>query len=176
MRVTNRLVVNTNIVLTAVLASVIIFPPAQAQSVQSDEKPAAPAGNSAKTVVPRRYRAHPVSASARQYYALIWGVDTLSVKSAESGEIIRFTYRVLDPAKAKTLNDKKNEPSLIDPGAGVKLVVPSLEKVGKLRQSSTPEAGKIYWMAFSNKGRLVKPGHRVNIVIGQFRADGLEVQ
>lgn len=172
----NKLVVNTKIVLTAVLASVIVFPPAQAQSVQGNEKPAAPATKSPGAMVPRRYRAHPVSASARQYYALIWGVDTLSVKSAESGEIIRFAYRVLDPEKAKTLNDKKNEPSLIDPGAGVKLVVPSLEKVGKLRQSSTPEAGKIYWMAFSNKGRLVKPGHRVNIVIGQFRADGLEVQ
>jgi hypothetical protein len=172
----NKLVVNTKIVLTAVLASVIVFPPAQAQSIQRDEKPAAPAGTAPATAVPRRYRTHPVSASARQYYAFIWGVDTLSVKSAESGEIIRFTYRVLDPEKAKTLNDKKNEPSLIDPGAGVKLVVPSLEKIGKLRQSSTPEAGKVYWMAFSNKGRLVKSGHRVNVVIGQFRADGLVVE
>jgi hypothetical protein len=172
----NKLVVNTKIVLIAVLASVIVFPPAQAQSVQGNEKPAAATTTPPAKVVPHRYRAHPVSASARQYYALIWGVDTLSVKSAESGEIIRFAYRVLDPEKAKTLNDKKNEPSLIDPGAGVKLVVPSMEKVGKLRQSGTPEAGKIYWMAFSNKGRLVKPGHRVNIVIGQFRADGLEVQ
>lgn len=172
----NNSVVNIRMVLTAFLASVMVFPAAQAQSVHGDEKPATPAQTPPATVVPRRYRAHPVSTSARQYYALIWGVDTLSVKSAESGEIIRFTYRVLDPDKAKTLNDKKNEPSLIDPGAGVKLVVPSLEKVGKLRQSSTPEAGKIYWMAFSNKGRLVKPGHRVNIVIGQFRADGLEVQ
>jgi hypothetical protein len=36
------------------------------------------------------------------------------------------------------------------------LVVPSLEKLGQLRQSSTPEAGKSYWMAFSNKGRAVK--------------------
>jgi hypothetical protein len=144
-------------VLTAVLAGVMVSLPARTQSVQSDEKPATPAQTPPATVIPRRYRAHPVSASARQYYALIWGVDTLSVKSAESGEIIRFTYRVLDPEKAKTLNDKKNEPSLVDPGAGVKLVVPSLEKVGKLRQSSAPEAGKVYWMAFSNKGRLVKP-------------------
>jgi len=54
-------------------------------------------------------------------------------------------------------------------------VVPSLEKVGKLRQSSTPQAGKSYWMAFSNKGRLVKRGDRVNVVIGKFRADGLVV-
>jgi hypothetical protein len=107
---------------------------------------------------------------------MIWGVDSLSVKSAESGEIIRFTYRVVDTDKAKPLNDKKNEPSLIDPGAGVKLVIPELEKVGKLRQSSNPEEGKVYWMAFSNKGGHVKPGHRVNLVIGAFRADGLIVQ
>jgi hypothetical protein len=82
---------------------------------------------------------------------------------------------VLDADKAMTLNDKKAEPALIDPQAGVKLVVPSMEKVGQLRQSSTPQAGKSYWMAFSNKGRLVKRGDRVNVMIGQFRADGLVV-
>jgi hypothetical protein len=83
---------------------------------------------------------------------------------------------VLDANKAKALNDKKNEPFLIDPQAGVKLVVPSLEKVGQLRQSATPESGKSYWMAFSNKGRLVKRGDHVSVVIGRFRADGLVVQ
>ncbi len=85
----------------------------------------------------------------------MWGVDSLGVKTVESGELIRFTYRVLDADKAKTLNDQKTEPSLNDPRARVSLVVPSLEKVGKLRQSETPEEGKSYWMAFSNKGRLV---------------------
>jgi hypothetical protein len=30
-------------------------------------------------------------------------------------------------------------------------------------------------MVFSNKGRLVKRGDRVNVVIGEFRADGLGV-
>jgi hypothetical protein len=65
---------------------------------------------------------------------------------------------------------------LIDPKAGVKLVVPSMEKIGKLRQSSMPEAGKMYWMAFSNKGRRVRPGDRVNIVIGKFEANGLVVE
>jgi len=102
-------------------------------------------------------------------------VDSLSVKWTESGEVIRFTYQVVDPNKAKQLNDKKAEPSLIDPRAGVKLVVPSLEKVGQLRQSGTPEAGKSYWMAFSNKGGLVKRGDRVTVVIGRFRAEGLVV-
>src|SRR5437763_17216641 len=98
------------------------------------------------------YRPSRVSKRAGEYYSLVWGVDSLSVKWTESGEVVRFSYRVLDANKAKVLNDKKFEPALIDPKAGVKLVVPTLEKVGALRQSSTPVAGKIYWMAFSNKG------------------------
>ncbi len=89
--------------------------------------------------------------------------------------MIRFSYRILDTKKAEQLNDKKNEPLLLDPQAGVKLIVPALEKVGKLRQSSPPEAGKVYWMAFSNKGRVVKRGDRVDVVIGKFRAEGLVV-
>jgi len=102
-------------------------------------------------------------------------VDSLAVKWGESGEVIRFTYRVLDADKAKVLNDKKFEPSLIDPQAGVKLVVPSMENVGQLRQSAPPENGKSYWMVFSNKGRLVKRGDHVSVVIGAFHADGLVV-
>ena len=31
-------------------------------------------------------------------------------------------------------------------------------------------------MAFCNKGRLVKRGDQVNIVIGNFHADGLELE
>jgi hypothetical protein len=156
-----------------------LFAQSATPTVTEEPKPAvapAPDAKSSVAVVPYRYRPQPVSKKAIQYYALIWGVDSLAVKWTESGEIIRFSYRVLDAEKAKTLNEKKNEPSLIDPRAGVKLVVPSLEKVGKLRQSSTPQPGKLYWMAFSNKGRYVKPGHRVNVVIGNFRADGLVVQ
>lgn len=122
-----------------------------------------------------RYRPDRFAGRAGTYYKLVWGVDSLGVKTVESGEIIRFSYRVLDPDKAKTLNDEKVDPSLIDPRAGVSLVVPSLEKVGKLRQSQPPEEGKAYWMAFSNKGRLVKRGDHVNVVIGNFHADGLVV-
>jgi len=106
----------------------------------------------------------------------MWGVDSLRVKLAESGELVRFDYRVLDPEKAAALNDKKAEPELYDAEAGVKLVVPQMEKVGKLRQSSTPQAGRTYWMAFSNPTRVVKRGHRVDVVIGSFRASNLLVE
>jgi len=50
-----------------------------------------------------------------------------------------------------------------------------MENVGQLRQSAPPEAGKSYWMVFSNKGRLVKRGDHVSVVIGAFHADGLMV-
>jgi hypothetical protein len=124
------------------------------------------------------YRFAPTKPQERAtlYYGAVWGIESLSVKLVESGEIVRFSYYVLDADKAKPLNDKKSEPSLIDPGAGVKLVVPSLEQVGQLRQSSTPEPGRSYWMAFSNSGQLVKRGDRVDVVIGQFHANGLIVE
>ena len=142
-------------------------------------KPVAPAAKpqtpTKKPAAPSKYRPDRFAGRAGEYYRLIWGVDSLAVKWTESGEIIRFSYRALDAGKAKALNDKKSEPSLVDPRAGVSLVVPSMEQVGALRQSADPEAGKSYWMAFSNKGRLVKRGDRVSVVIGQFRADGLVV-
>ena len=158
--------------LAGVLVSGILLSSAGA-GAQSPAPGAQPAG--AATATPHHYQPNRFAGRAGEYYRLVWGVDTLSAKWTESGEVIRFSYRVLDAEKAKVLNDKKNEPSLIDPQAGVKLVVPSLEKVGQLRQSATPEAGKAYWMAFSNKGRLVKRGDHVDVVIGNFQAQGLVV-
>jgi len=117
-----------------------------------------------------------LSQRAEMYYEGAWGVGELRVKATESGELIRFNYRVVDPSKAVVLNDKKAEPELVDSQAGVKLEVPEMEKVGKLRQSSTPKVGKTYWMAFSNPTRAVKRGHRVDVIIGQFRAYGLVVE
>jgi hypothetical protein len=152
-------------------------PPAAAESPAAAPSPSSPTTQKSSATGTPAHRVPTLpSKGAETYYGTIWGVDSLRVKYTESGEVVRFSYRVLDAEKAKTLNDHKNEPSLIDPKAGVKLVVPSLEKVGKLRQSSPAETGKTYWMAFSNKGRLVKPGDHVNVVIGNFQANGLIVE
>ncbi len=128
------------------------------------------------TSAPVHYLPNQLPRRAQMFYQGIWGIDDPQVKLAESGELVKFTWRVLDPIKAAPLNDKKTEPALLDPRARVKLVVPTMEKVGQLRQSSTPEAGKSYWMAFSNSGRPVKKGDRVDVVIGNFRAEGLVVE
>ena len=159
----------TTMLLAGLLASSVA---ASAQAAQT----AAPTGKQTVAGTHPRYRPDRFAGRAGKYYELIWGIDSLSIKAAESGELIRFTYRVLDPIKAKELNDKKIEAFLIAPDASAKLVIPSLEKVGQLRQSNTPEAGKSYWMAFSNPHRQVKRGDRVNIVIGRFHADGLVVE
>lgn len=157
-------------VLTSQAHSVAQATPASNQATQTPIATAKPAG------APFRNQPSRIANRARLYYAMVWGIEDPAVKVVESGEMIRFTYRVVDAGKAIPLNDKKTEPSLISPEKGVKLVVPQLEKVGQLRQSATPEAGRAYWMAFSNKGGVIKRGDRVNIVIGNFHADGLQVQ
>ena len=134
-------------------------------------------GSATAAVAPAPMRNLPNRFAGRAgiYYRIVWGVDDLVVKQAESGEIVRFSWRVLDPQLAQVLSDNKAQPSLIDPQAGVSLVIPAMENIGQLRQTAPPEAGKSYWMAFSNSGRFVKKGDRVDVVVGTFKAQGLVV-
>jgi len=151
-----------------------------AEPTAAKSKTAAPAGTKARpTPASRKPYRHPIGGmpdSARQYYALTYGVDDLSAKLAESGQLVRFSYRVVDVAKAKPLHEKTSTPSLLDEKVHAVLQVPVMEKVGPLRQAMPPEYGKSYWMVFSNKGNLVRAGHRVSVVIGAVRVDGLVIE
>ena len=115
--------------------------------------------------------------AARQglYYKRNWGVEVIGVKPVSSGYMLAFRYRILDPAKAKLLNDRKSKAYLIDEATGTRLAVPALENVGELRSGAAPVADRNYFMIFGNPGRLVKSGSRVSIVIGNFRVDQLVV-
>jgi hypothetical protein len=106
----------------------------------------------------------------------LWGIDDIHLRTTASGSLIRFSYRVIDADKAKILNSKKAAPYLIDDQNGLALQIPMLDQVGQLRQVATPQNGRAYWMAFSNKGRTVKPGSHVTVVIGTLRIDGLMVE
>ena len=105
-----------------------------------------------------------------------WGVDVIGIRELASGYMLQFRYRVLDVEKSKALVDKHATPYLVDTVSGAKLMVPSPEKIGQLRNMASPQVGRVYWMIFSNPGRLIKPGSRVNVVIGDFHVDGLTVQ
>jgi hypothetical protein len=163
--------------LTVLSAGSIVVSTARAQSHQGQEKGAVPAAKPAAVSTPYRNQPPRISNRAAAVYEAVWGIAAPNVKAVESGVILRFSYTVLDPVKAKPLNDKKLSPFLESPEKRVRLVVPSMEKVGQLRQAPEKiEAGKSYWMAFSNSGRLLKPGDHVDVVIGNFRAQGLVVE
>jgi hypothetical protein len=151
-----------------------------ARAAETPQRPASaldrPAADTGKPHPgPSRYAPDRFAGRAGRYYELGWGIDSISVKLVESGELVRFSYRVLDPAKASVLNEQQNAATLNDPQAGVSLVIPTMEKIGQLRQSTAPVAGRSYWMTFSNKGRRVARGHRVDVVIGPFKASNLVV-
>src|SRR6267154_5892984 len=127
----------------------------------------------AKKVSP--FRVANQTTRATEYYRTVWGVDHLAVEQTASGSLIRFKYRVVDPSLAKPLGAKETAPTLYNPRTHAALQIPVMDKVGQLRQSGAAKAGDEYWMAFSNKGKLVRPGDRVSVRIGAFHADGLLV-
>jgi hypothetical protein len=143
-------------------------------STPTPASPASPATNRATKTSP--YHGMKVSEKARAYYPAAWGVDHLRATYTSSGNLIRFSYRVLEPKLAKPLGDHESTPQLYAPRTHAMLQIPTMEKIGQLRQLNAAEANKEYWMVFSNKGNLVRPGDRVNVIIGKFHADGLLVE
>ena len=106
-----------------------------------------------------------------------WGIQIESLRLSAGGHMIDFRYRVLDPEKAAALAKRENKPCLIDEATGATFVVPRTPKIGPLRQTAQRlTAGKVYWMFFSNPGKFIKLGAKVTVVIGDFRAEHLEVQ
>jgi hypothetical protein len=115
---------------------------------------------------------------ARQglYYKRNWGVEIIGVKPVSSGSMLSFKYRVIDPEKAKLLNDRQTRAFLRDEASGNVLSVPAMENVGELRTGAAPTAGRTYFMIFGNPGKLVTTGSRVSVVAGALHVDGLIVE
>jgi hypothetical protein len=109
------------------------------------------------------------------YYKRNWGVEIIGIRPVSSGYMLAFRYRVLDPEKAKVLNDRHSRAYLRDEATGTVLAVPAMENIGELRTGSAPEADRTYFMIFGNPGKLVKSGSRVTVVAGNLHIDGLIV-
>lgn len=138
----------------------------------SHEKQAVPAAGSE--------RAAPETASSWHtrrglFFKRNWGVDIVGIRRVSSGLMMRLDYRVLDPARAAALTNRKARPYLIDEATGIALAVPAMENIGELRQVAPLEPGRTYFMIFGNPGGLVKHAGRVTLVVGAFRAEGLVV-
>jgi len=113
---------------------------------------------------------------AHEYYPNAWGVEHLETALTSSGNLVRFTFRVVDPKRAKPFGDHAATPYLYAPRTHAVLQVPTMDKIGQLRQLGNLEPNKDYWMVFSNKGNFVRAGDRVNVIIGPFHAEGLLVE
>jgi hypothetical protein len=116
------------------------------------------------------------SETAAARYAIEWGVSDMKVRLTSQGTLVRFTYHVVDAAKAKALGDKAAAPKMFNPRTHAELQIPVMEKIGELRQTTGFESGKDYWMVFSNSGGLVKSGDRVALRAGTFYVEGLLVE
>ena len=164
--------------LAGVLVGGTFATPTLAQSTEEKVTTAAtpgPAAAAAKRASP--YRPVSVSKHARDHYQAVWGIDNLMVNQTASGNLIRFSYRVVDPTRAEALSDKKATPYMVGQRSRAVLQVPVMDKVGPLRQTTgAPGAGQKLWMVFSNKGNPIKPGDRVDVIIGSFLAAGLKVE
>jgi hypothetical protein len=104
-----------------------------------------------------------------------WGVDIVGVRLVSTEWMLEFKFRVLDPDKAAALLDEHAKPYLVDDASGARLGVPAMENVGELRQHTTPDSNRIYFMIFGNANKIVPRGGHVSVVIGQFQASGLPV-
>jgi hypothetical protein len=105
-----------------------------------------------------------------------WGIEITSIRLTANDHMIDYRYRVLDSDKAADLFERQIKPYLIHQKTEKVLAVPETAKLGPLRNSNIPQAGKIYWMFFGNANSLVKAGDRVTVVIGEFRIEDLVVQ
>ena len=105
-----------------------------------------------------------------------WGIQVLSMRLSAHGHMLDFRYRVKDVEKASPLFSAKIKPYLIDQESGAMFLVPEPPRIGPLRTTRKPIPDRNYFILFANPGKYVKPGNKITVVIGDFRAENLVVQ
>ena len=96
---------------------------------------------------------------------------------AAGGNFLDMRYRVTDPAKAGEVLKRNARLELTDQATGTVLAVPTMAKIGKLRQlPGNTKDGRVYWVFFNNPGGLVKPGGKVTLNIGEARISDISVE
>jgi hypothetical protein len=123
---------------------------------------------------PARHVAH--NQKQELYFERRYGIGQLRVHSISSGASVEFRCQVLDTEKAKALKDTHAAPVMIERKTGTKLSVAATDNNGKPPQSAAPEAGQEYQLVFGNRGKIVKPGNLVDVVIGTVHMSGLIVE
>lgn len=106
------------------------------------------------------------------------GIKIVGLRRSAAGYMLDFRYRLLDPAKAAQLLDRKLNPYLLDEATGARLSVPTAPKVGQLRPTSRNKIipGRNYYILFANPGRYLKSGSKVTLVAGDALINHLTIE
>ena len=105
-----------------------------------------------------------------------WGVRPLSIRQTADGHMLDFRYRITDAEKASPLFSSKIKPLIIDEDTGAVMAVPTVPKVGSMRSTRKPLQDRNYAILFANPQKHIKPGHKVTVTIGDYRAEHLVVE
>jgi hypothetical protein len=108
-----------------------------------------------------------------------WGVEVIGMSLTSAGYMLDFRFRVLDADKALPLFEHRIKPYVVADKSDIKLPTPMAPKVGAFRPTNRGKnikADKTYYMVFANPDSYVKPGEKVSVVIGDFRAENMTVR
>lgn len=127
---------------------------------------------------PGAEKAMPANEASPQGAEGMLGIRMEGLRLSAAGYILDFRYRVIDPAKAAPLLDRKIRPYLLDVASGAQLGVPDTAKLGQLRTTGRnkvrPEQD--YFILFANPGRFVQAGNKMTLVMGDLRIENLVVR
>lgn len=105
-----------------------------------------------------------------------WGIRPLSIRQTADGHMLDFRYRITDAEKASPLFHPTIKPLIIDEETGAVMAVPNVPKVGSMRSTKKPLQDRDYFILFANPNKHIKPGHKVTVVIGDYKAAHLLVE
>lgn len=108
-----------------------------------------------------------------------WGISVEGIRLTAAGHMLDFRYRVLDPekAKGKGLIHPKMGLLVIEEKSGTELPVPTMAKVGALKQTrSHLYPDRIYSVLFANLNGTVKAEAIVTVMLGELKIEHLMVE
>ena len=107
------------------------------------------------------------------------GIKIRGLVLSSADYMLYFRYRVVDPAKAAPLMDRKIKPYLVVEATGNRLDIPNTPKLGLLRQtprSSSVAKERDYFIMFANPGRRLKSGDKVSLMVGDTKIENLPIE
>lgn len=105
------------------------------------------------------------------------GVRVVRISPAVGGQMLDLRYRITDAEQAGRILKKSTRIFLVDQVSGQALPVPDMAQVGMLRSlPNKGEADRLFWIFFNNSEGVVKPGHKVTLVIGDVAIKDIVVE